>query len=33
MPENDAPDIHLWRDAWRKKNGNDPLLWGNERKP
>jgi Protein of unknown function (DUF2961) len=33
MPEIDASDIHLWRDAWRKKNGNDPLLWGNERKP
>ncbi len=33
MPDIDASDIHLWRDAWRKKNGNDPLLWGNERKP
>jgi hypothetical protein len=31
MPEIDASDIHLWRDAWRKKNGNDPQLWGNER--
>jgi len=32
-PEIDASDIHLWRDAWRKQNGNDPTLWGNERKP
>jgi len=23
-------DIHKWRDAWRKANGNDPQLWGNE---
>ena len=24
-------DIHRWRDAWRKQNGNDQQLWGNER--
>jgi hypothetical protein len=23
-------DIHKWRDAWRKSQGNDPRLWGNE---
>lgn len=23
-------DMHKWRDAWRKANGNDPKLWGNE---
>jgi hypothetical protein len=33
MPEIDASDIHLWRDAWRKANGSGPTLWGNERKP
>jgi hypothetical protein len=24
-------DIHRWRDAWRKQNGNDPQLWGDEK--
>ena len=33
MPEITPSDIHLWRDAWRKEHGNDPKLWGNERKP
>ena len=33
MPEITPSDIHLWRDAWRKEHGNDPRLWGNERKP
>ncbi len=23
--------MHLWRDAWRRAQGSDPLLWGNER--
>jgi len=23
-------DMHKWRDAWRKAQGNDPKLWGNE---
>ncbi len=23
-------DIHRWRDAWRKQQGNDPKLWGDE---
>ncbi len=23
-------DMHKWRDAWRKANGNDPKLWGCE---
>jgi len=23
-------NIHKWRDAWRKAEGNDPQLWGNE---
>ncbi|MEO6993954.1 MAG: glycoside hydrolase family 172 protein [Lacunisphaera sp.] len=32
MPEITPSDIHLWRDAWRKQNGNEPTLWGNERK-
>ncbi|KPK83687.1 MAG: hypothetical protein AMS27_12145 [Bacteroides sp. SM23_62_1] len=22
--------MHKWRDAWRKAEGNDPTLWGNE---
>lgn len=26
-----AADIHRWRDAWRKQNGNDPRLWGDEK--
>lgn len=25
-------DIHKWRHEWRKNMGNDPDLWGNERK-
>jgi hypothetical protein len=25
-----AGDIHLWRNAWRIENGNNPKLWGNE---
>jgi hypothetical protein len=25
-----AVDFHKWRDEWRKANGNDPKLWGNE---
>lgn len=25
-------DIHKWRDAWREANGNDPQLWGDEKK-
>ena len=33
QPEITESDIHLWRDAWRKQNGNSPTLWGNERKP
>ena len=33
MPEITPSDIHLWRDAWRRANGNKPDLWGNERKP
>jgi hypothetical protein len=33
LPAISASDIHLWRDAWRKQHGNEPLLWGNERKP
>ncbi len=33
MPEITPSDIHLWRDAWRRANGNSPTLWGNERKP
>jgi hypothetical protein len=33
MPEITPSDIHLWRDAWRKQNGDTPKLWGNERKP
>ncbi len=33
MPGITPSDIHLWRDAWRKQNGNSPTLWGNERKP
>jgi Protein of unknown function (DUF2961) len=33
MPAITPADIHLWRDAWRKQHGNEPLLWGNERKP
>jgi hypothetical protein len=33
MPAITPSDIHLWRDAWRKQHGNDPKLWGNERKP
>lgn len=24
-------EIHLWRDAWRIKNGNGSTLWGNEK--
>ena len=32
MPEITPSDIHLWRDAWRKQNGDTPMLWGNERK-
>ncbi len=30
MPEISVTDINRWRDAWRKANGNDPQLWGNE---
>jgi len=26
-----AVDLHLWRDAWRIKNGNGATLWGNEK--
>ena len=26
-----ASEIHLWRNAWRVKNGSDPELWGNEK--
>ena len=26
-----ASEIHIWRDAWRIKNGNDVKLWGNEK--
>ena len=26
-----ASEIHLWRDAWRIKNGKRPTLWGNEK--
>ena len=33
MPEITPSDIHLWRDAWRRQNGNGATLWGNERKP
>jgi hypothetical protein len=33
MPAITPSDVHLWRDAWRKQNGNSPTLWGNERKP
>ncbi len=25
-------EIHRWRHEWRKATGNDPKLWGNERK-
>jgi len=31
MPFIQHYDIHLWRDAWRKSNGSDPKIWGNER--
>jgi len=24
-------DIHRWRNEWRKSQGNDPKLWGNEK--
>ena len=27
-----AYQMHQWRDSWRKANGNDPKLWGNEKK-
>lgn len=33
MPEITPSDIHLWREAWRKQQGDGPTLWGNERKP
>jgi hypothetical protein len=26
-----AVDLHLWRNAWRIKNGNKTTLWGNEK--
>jgi hypothetical protein len=32
MPAITPKDIHLWRHAWRQQQGNDPKLWGNERK-
>jgi Protein of unknown function (DUF2961) len=31
MPDIGTTDIHRWRNEWRKNNGNDPLLWGNEK--
>jgi hypothetical protein len=31
MPDIRTEDIHRWRNEWRKNNGNDPKLWGNER--
>ena len=30
-PEIDTVEIHRWRDAWRKSQGNGATLWGNER--
>jgi hypothetical protein len=27
-----AGEIHIWRNAWRLDNGNNPQLWGNEPK-
>lgn len=30
-PEVDTVEIHRWRDAWRKSQGNGAALWGNER--
>jgi hypothetical protein len=32
LPAITHQDIHLWRDAWRKRNESAPKLWGNERK-
>jgi hypothetical protein len=32
MPLIGASEIHLWRNAWRLENENDPKLWGDERK-
>jgi hypothetical protein len=26
-----VPDMHKWRDAWRKAHGGDDQLWGNEK--
>jgi hypothetical protein len=31
MPDIGTTDIHRWRNEWRKNNGGDPLLWGNEK--
>ena len=31
-PQIDFRDIHRWRHEWRKNMGNDPNLWGDEKK-
>lgn len=31
LPDVGATDIHLWRHEWRKNQGDDPKLWGNEK--
>ncbi|ACB76614.1 glycoside hydrolase family 172 protein [Opitutus terrae] len=31
LPAISPTDIHLWRDAWRRQQGGEPKLWGNER--
>jgi len=31
-PDISVVDIHRWRDEWRKSMGNNPTLWGNEKK-
>lgn len=32
-PAIDPSQIHRWRDAWRKQQGNSPSFWGNEKGP
>jgi hypothetical protein len=32
MPVTNNVDIHKWREAWRRANGNGMKLWGNEQK-